>query len=295
MEPIRYASDFSGIEAPLIALHNLHVPTVHVWSCEKDGYAKQSLLANHTPILFFDDVCQERELPDIDVYVAGFPCQSFSHIGNRTGESLLYLESLKVISQKKPKWFILENVPAFKKSNQFKNLISKLHSLSYTVDIDVLNSKDYGVPQNRPRLFMMGTRKDVPHTYRTPPPLPMIPLDSFLTPNLPSQSIFPSCQKLLDGKRIGKKDMAPIKREENWVVACAGFGNTMKDMCPTLTRNTRYYLTKHGRYLTSREKLRLMGFPDDWKQVVSDSQVHFQAGNSMVVNVLMVIFSTLVS
>ena len=76
----------------------------------------------------------------------------------------------------------------------------------------------------------------------------------------------------------------------NNVIACSGFGNYMLNICPTLTCGTVYYLTKYKRYLTPDECLLLQGFSKDFKQVVSNTQIYKQIGNSMSVNVLKVIF-----
>jgi site-specific DNA-cytosine methylase len=80
---------------------------------------------------------------------------------------------------------------------------------------------------------------------------------------------------------------------KNYVISCAGFGNAMLDKTPTITKEGRYYLTKYNRYLTPREKLNLMGFPSDFKQVVSDNQLGKQAGNSIQVDCLCAIVASL--
>lgn len=82
---------------------------------------------------------------------------------------------------------------------------------------------------------------------------------------------------------------------DNNVIACAGYGNYMTGMCPTITCSTPIYLTKYKRYLTPQELLLLQGFRRDFVQVVSDHQLRRQAGNSMSVNVLVAIFKVLLN
>ena len=77
---IKYADDCSGICAPLIALKNLGIPVEHMFSSDIDKFARASILANYAPKVLYDDMTIERDLPKLDIYVAGVPCQSFSHV-----------------------------------------------------------------------------------------------------------------------------------------------------------------------------------------------------------------------
>lgn len=124
----------------------------------------------------------EIEIPDCDVITAGFPCQPFSNAGSRKGvndsRGMLYLECLRIIKAKKPKVFLFENVKGLMSSKYIdgRNLVeviaSDLNEMGYSVTYKVLNSVDYGVPQRRERLIMIGVRNDLQKQFVFPTPMP---------------------------------------------------------------------------------------------------------------------------
>lgn len=135
--------------------------------CEIDKYAKQSYEAMYDTKgeLYFNDArkIKPEELPDIDLITGGFPCQSFSIAGRRKGfedtRGTLFFEIARIASAKKPKYLFLENVPGLlshDRGRTFKTILSSLDELGYDVTWQVLNSKDFGVPQSRKRLYIMG-------------------------------------------------------------------------------------------------------------------------------------------
>lgn len=135
--------------------------------CEIDKYAKQSYEAMYDTKgeLYFNDArkINPKELPDIDLITGGFPCQSFSIAGRRKGfedtRGTLFFEIARIASDKKPKYLFLENVPGLlshDRGRTFKTILSSLDELGYDVTWQVLNSKDFGVPQSRKRLYIMG-------------------------------------------------------------------------------------------------------------------------------------------
>ncbi len=117
---IKIGTDCSGIEAPIQALQQLKIPFQHSFSCEIDKYALQSIEANYHPEKIYHDMTKRNHssLPDIDFYVCGFPCQSFSLMGKKMGSndtrSNIMYQCIRVIKKKMPKIFILENVKNFK-------------------------------------------------------------------------------------------------------------------------------------------------------------------------------------
>lgn len=123
---IRVGTDCSGIEAPIQALKQLGIPHKHVFSCEIDKYARESILANYKPEILFTDMTKRKtkDTPDIDLYVCGFPCQSFSMAGLREGvddpRGTIFWQCLKVIKHKLPRVFILENVKGLLTINEGK-------------------------------------------------------------------------------------------------------------------------------------------------------------------------------
>lgn len=135
--------------------------------CEIDKYAKQSYEAMYDTKgeLYFNDArkINPKVLPDIDLITGGFPCQSFSIAGRRKGfedtRGTLFFEIARIASAKKPKYLFLENVPGLlshDRGRTFKTILSSLDELGYDVTWQVLNSKDFGVPQSRKRLYIVG-------------------------------------------------------------------------------------------------------------------------------------------
>lgn len=121
----------------------------------------------------------EDEIPDCDIVLAGFPCQPFSNAGNRKGvhdsRGLLYQECLRIVKAKKPKVFLFENVKGLLSSKYVDGrllvdvIASDLDEMGYNVTYQLLNASDYGVPQNRQRLIMIGVRKDLGIHFEFPP------------------------------------------------------------------------------------------------------------------------------
>jgi len=160
-------TDFSGIGAPEQALKKLGIKYKSVFACDIDKYAKQSFLANYNTENWYDDITKRdhTKTPYCDLYVAGFPCQAFSVAGKRKGfkdtRGTLFFDLFQYIKLQRPKYFILENVKGLvnhDKGNTFKTIMDSLEGLNYTIYHKVLNTKKYGLPQNRERIFIVGFR-----------------------------------------------------------------------------------------------------------------------------------------
>lgn len=163
---IRYFDMFAGIggfRSGLEAIGGFEC----VGYCEIDKYAKQAYEAMYDTggELYFDDARKIvlEQLPDFDLLVGGFPCQSFSIAGARKGfddtRGTLFFEIARIASVKKPKYLFLENVPGLLNHNQgrrFETILRTLDELGYDVCWQVLNSKNFGVPQSRTRVFIIG-------------------------------------------------------------------------------------------------------------------------------------------
>ena len=305
---LRIGTDCSGIEAPIQALLQLRIPFQHVFSCEKDPYAVKSIKANYSPDKIYTDITKRKHalLPDIDIYVCGFPCQPFSLMGKQMGtedsRSNIMYQCIKVIQKKLPKIFILENVKNFKHIqngqpfnyliNELKKIKNQNKEIAYNVYYDILNTKDYGIPQNRERLFIIGIRKDIQtDEYTIPDKLQMKPLDDFIIDkticNIPISN---SLQKNLDKIKINNM------YKKNHIVTPFTHSSIMNNISPTLTtRCDSFFHTTYKRYLTTNECLSLQGFPINFIQVVCKMQMYKQIGNSMSVNVLKEIFQKIFS
>lgn len=287
---IRVGTDCSGIEAPIQALMNLGIDFEHVFACEKDKYAVKSILANYKPGILYDDITTRDHslLSDIDLYICGFPCQPFSNMGMKKGmsdpRSNIMEHCINVIRIKRPKYFILENVKGFKtieKGKVFKYLLEQLEGIDgYDVKWDILNTRDYGIPQNRERIFFIGVLEDSGSVYKTPIKKEMPSLDSFII------------DKTVYNRKVPNSLAIKIQKysdtDNNYILLSSGFSRGIKHVCPTIRTGCHnvYYHKVYNRYLNVQELLTLQGFPSNFNQVVSDTQICKQIGNSMSVNVL---------
>ena len=192
---LKVGTDFSGIGSPEQALIKLGIKHQSIFACDYDKYAKQSYLANYNTETFYDDITKRdhTKTPYVDLYVAGFPCQAFSLAGKRSGFSdtrgTLFFDLLQYLKAKRPKYFILENVKGLMSHDKGKTFITILDALSKTINSQyyispyedslgyyvyykVLNTKDYGIPQNRERIFIVGFR-DEKHSFKFPKKTPL--------------------------------------------------------------------------------------------------------------------------
>jgi DNA (cytosine-5)-methyltransferase 1 len=179
---MRLGTDFSGIGAPEMALKYLGIEFESVFACEIDKYARKSFQQLHNPKTFYNDITtrNHKEVKQLDLYVAGFPCQSFSMAGKRKGfdeaRGTLFFNVAEFIQINQPKVFVLENVKGLvshDKGRTFQTIVDILSNgggtqngqigldvfddgLGYHIYWQVLNTKDYGIPQNRERIFIVG-------------------------------------------------------------------------------------------------------------------------------------------
>jgi DNA (cytosine-5)-methyltransferase 1 len=180
---LKVGTDFSGIGSPEAALKRLGLPHENIFACDIDKYAKKSYLELNNPKTFYQNITtrDHKEVEQLDLYVAGFPCQAFSLAGKREGFSdktrgTLFFDVAEFIRINQPNCFILENVKGLISHDggrTFQTILDVLSNgggtingqmgldsisdgLGYHVYYKVLNSKDYGIPQNRERIFIVG-------------------------------------------------------------------------------------------------------------------------------------------
>ena len=300
-------TDFSGIGAPEQALRKLGIEYKSVFACDIDKYAKQSFLANYNTENWFDDITKRdhSKTPYCDLYVAGFPCQAFSVAGKRKGfndtRGTLFFDLFQYIKLQRPKYFILENVKGLvnhDKGNTFKTIMDSLESLNYTIYNKVLNTKNYGIPQNRERIFIVGFSDT--HTFEWPETKITEPIEKFLDVRVDKTYYLTKHQinkihqyNKKHNKKIDftfKDFITYIKNGVEWIAdvrADMGLRIRKNRMSPCLTTSSTPIIKRRKiRRLTPLECLRLQGFPDSFERVVSDSQIYKQAGNSMTVDVM---------
>lgn len=164
-KPLRFFDTFSGIGGFKIALERFGFESIGF--CDNDKYATQlySAYFDTTNEVYYENIKNIRteELPDFDIFCGGFPCQSFSIAGKRRGfddiRGTLFFEVARILRDKKPKYFILENVKGLLNHDSgrtFATIIEVLSDLGYQVQWQLLNSKFFGVPQNRERVYIVG-------------------------------------------------------------------------------------------------------------------------------------------
>lgn len=230
------------------------------------------------------------KIPDHDILFAGFPCQPFSIIGNRKGfddiRGTLFFEIVRILEEKRPKAFVLENVKQLSSHNKghtLKTILEKLEYLGYTVFWNILNALDYGLPQKRERIIIVGFAEKV-SSFSFPQKQPMKPLEDLLEKDHDIDTKHFASQRIVEKRKnshISEYDVAI------WHENKSGNISSYPYSCALRAGASYNYLLVNGvRRLTPRELLRLQGFPDTFKIVCSDSETRKQAGNAVPVNMI---------
>lgn len=235
------------------------------------------------------------DIPDHDILLAGFPCQPFSIIGERKGFSdtrgTLFFDIARILKEKRPAAFVLENVKMLKghdAGRTLKTIIETLNELGYRTNYAVLNALDFGLPQKRERIWIVGNRMDIPMSLPIGD-LPMKPLSQILENNVDKKH---QASSYIQERRMAV--MKPQKEPTIWHENKAGNISAYPYSCALRAGASYNYLLVDGkRRLTPREMLRLQGFPDIHKIVSTDSQARRQAGNSLPVNVAQAVIKEL--
>lgn len=273
-----------------------------VFTSEWDKFAQKTYHVNFGDMPNGDITkINNEEIPDFDVLLGGFPCQPFSQAGLKKGFSdtrgTLFFEIERIIKAKRPKAFLLENVKQLRghdRGRTLKVILEHLDALDYQVTYDVLRAADFGVPQNRERIYIVGFDRryyGLDDKYKFPFPEPThqkTRLGDILEDNVDEK--YTISQKLYEGH---------IRRKAEHQKKGNGFGFSLfnADSEYTNTISARYYkdgseiLIDQGpdippRKLTPRECARLQGFPESFIIPVSDTQAYKQFGNSVAVPVI---------
>ena len=289
---IRFVDLFCGIGGFRIAAEKaaslLGVQAKCVFSSDIDEGCQEAYEANfhERPA---GDIAKIRvsKIPNHDLLLAGFPCQPFSIIGHRKGfddaRGTLFFEIARIIKSKKPATFVLENVKTLKGHNggeTLNRILESLSELGYNCDCRILNALDFGLPQKRERIFIVGTRKGEMLVWPNEN-VEMISLESVLEKEV-SKKYFVSDH--IRKKRLSKH--SPTCEPTIWHENKGGHISAYPFSCALRAGASYNYLLVNGeRRLTPREMLRLQGFPDSFQIVCNDSQTRKQAGNSLPVPV----------
>jgi len=305
-----------------------------VFTSEWDKFAQKTYTANHGEVPKGDITkINVTDIPEHDILLAGFPCQAFSQAGLRKGFSdtrgTMFFEIQRILVEHRPKAFLLENVKQLKghdKGRTLETILAILHgefeqnlpdnismskesrhalsnNLNYLVDFKVLRASDFGSPQNRERLFIVGFNKDYygenanfDDIFSWPiPPKTKTRVGDILE-DLTNLKLDDDKYTISDKLWEGHK-----RRRRSHEKKGNGFGYSLfnKDSEHTNTISARYYkdgsevlidqseLNKNPRKLTPRECARLQGFPEDFIiDAVSQRQIYKQFGNSVCINVI---------
>lgn len=294
-ETLRFVDLFCGIGGFRIAFEEAcsehDIGTECVFSSDIDKFAQDSYEANFGERPFGDITkVHEDDVPDHDVLFAGFPCQPFSIIGQQGGfddtRGTLFFDIARILKKKRPKAFVLENVKQLAGHDGGKTLstiLSTLRELEYDVHYKILNALDYGLPQKRERVVIVGHVENIyfsfPQKIETYKPLTEIlePAEKVNPKHYASEQI------RIKRKEKHTSSVAPSIWHENK----SGNISSYPFSCALRAGASYNYLLVDGeRRLTPREMFRLQGFPDSYKMVVSDGQLRKQAGNSVPVNMI---------
>lgn len=369
---VRIGTVFSGIGAIEYAFKRLNIKHEIVFAGDVDAKCKESYFANYkiSEEDWFNDVREfdaSKYKGKVDFVVGGAPCQAFSMVGKRLGfedaRGTLFYEFARVIKETDPKIFLFENVKGLINHDNGRTwhvIHDIFEELGYDVHFRVLNSKDYGIPQNRERLYCLGFKKKTDFRFPKPIPLEYQMYDfledyidtkyflkekgiKFVTSHKNHEKSYTQvngevalCQKrnqqfnwhgdfvyhpvnendepnekfdefIFDVKDVEEKYYLSDKVAK-YVLSSGtkGFKTSTETDLPIARpllqsmhkmhrAGVDNYVTHKGRIrkLTPRECLRLMGFKDDFKIVVSDTSMYKEAGNSIVVDVLIAILMQL--
>lgn len=272
-----------------------------VFASEWDKAAQDMYEANFGVRPFGDiNGIMPQDIPDHDILLAGFPCQPFSIAGKGLGfadtRGTLFFNIEAILGAKKPQAFLLENVKRLTTHNKgqtFAVILEKLKNLGYTVYHKVFNSLDFGLPQKRERIYIVGFREPIHFRFPNPPGY-YKPLKEILQPdNEVSQSYYLST-KLREKRFNSVKGVPPFP--SIWHENIGGNISALPYSCALRAGGSYNYLVVNGkRRLTAREMLRLQGFPDSFKINIPYSQSRKVAGNSVSIPVIQAIAGEMIN
>lgn len=256
----------------------------------------------------------EKTIPDFDILCAGFPCQPFSISGKKEGfldktRGTLFFDIVRILKEKKPKVFFLENVKNLEihdNGNTLKVILESLNSIGYTISYKVLNAKDFSVPQNRERIILVGSREKKQFNFEKVIKTPSKPMKDYLDKKGAFEYLEKDEYTLIDKQYVKTQEKSglifvgyrnkPIRKNgvrENTLHLSRVHRQVnriydAKGMHPTISsqeKSGRYFVyhKKKVRKLTMNECFKFFGFPDDFKKIGKDSLLYERIGNSVCV------------
>jgi DNA (cytosine-5)-methyltransferase 1 len=305
LEKLRVLELFAGIGAWSKALENLNIPHEVVLAVENDEKTIHSYNLIHNTNFKPIDITKlnEKEVPDCDIICYSPPCQAFSQAGKQLGfedqRGILFFDALRIIKEKKPKYALMENVKGLtqkKFQNEFAIMLDELERAGYKNYWKVLNAKDYKIPQNRERVFIISVRDDINQEFNFPEPLQdnnKIDVIKFFE----EDAVLPILHNIYGGF---KEKKPRIFNEYSPTIRTAAGGGHIPSVCTRDENKVQKEVAGFKiRTFTPKECFRFMGFDDKDHDIlikenkIKNTQLYKMAGNSIVVDVVERIFYNL--
>jgi DNA (cytosine-5)-methyltransferase 1 len=306
---IKVFEAFAGYGGASFGLKKSNINFEVVGYSENDKYASEIFELNHPEIINYGDITKinPEELPDFDMFTGGFPCQPFSSAGLGQGEldirGTLFYDIIRICEIKQPKHLLLENVKGLttkRHINTLEKIRTELQRLGYQIDIKLLNSKDFGIPQNRLRVWIYGYLGQLPRGFDLSPESKKLELHlkDFLDIN-PEEHLFLNEKQISRLEEIHKVDFnveeplcldiynKKIRYDGTSITITEPHHNSLRIVHPPV--NGKYIVRK----LSVTEHYRLMGFKDGEFEFGEQSyqQLCKRAGNGWDVNLTSLILN----
>lgn len=289
-EKIKFIDLFAGIGGTRLGFERSGGTCV--FSSEWDKHAQKTYEANFGDMPHGDITeISPNEIPDFHILVAGFPCQPFSSVGKREGfkhktQGTLFHEILRILESKKPKAFLLENVQGLTthdQGNTFKIIIESLQELGYIVDHKILNASNFGVPQHRKRIYIVGILKELNKDFFFPEGTAKEKfINEFIEDDPEGYSISEHLQKSYLFKKDDGRPKVIDKSSKIQIKTLVSTYHKIQRLTGTFVKGGPTGL----RLLSEKECKAIMGFPEEFKVPVSRTQMYRQFGNSVAVPVI---------
>lgn len=324
-EKLKFIDLFAGIGGFRLGFENAGCECV--FSSEIDDHACEMYELNFGDNPKCDITTLEAtDIPNFDILCAGFPCQAFSICGKQKGfydetRGTLFFDICRILEAKKPKAFVLENVFNLEKHDSGRTLtvmLSVLSELGYTVVYKVLNARDFGVPQNRERIVIVGSRDGIAFDFTKLQTNTIESMKPFLDKTGDFEILPPNSYTILNeslvkkqpksglmfcgyrnkkirtvGVRPGTEHLSRVHKQPNRIYDAEGVHPTLASQ-----ESSGRYFIKDGdivRKLTMDECFRFMGFPENYKKVGGLAQLYARIGNSICVNMVKAVATEVVN
>jgi DNA (cytosine-5)-methyltransferase 1 len=295
---IRIGTDCSGLDSPILALNKLKIKFDYIFASEIEYKLRNNIIKLYKPTLIFDDIItrNHKQLPNIDLYISGFPCPSFSSAsmyreGFNSIRGTIFFHCYSTIKYTKPKYFILENVKGLLTHNKgetlaiIKQYLKKLKD--YTIYYEIINSK-YFTPQNRTRIYIIGIKHKTKNYNFNNHNTNHAHIKNIIDTKNKKQIILSHNKQTLLNEIIIKKN---INHKDWWIInlntSSINYATACMNLSPTiLTSSQMYYIIPLKRFLTINELQKLQGLQKIKLDFLTKTEQYRSIGNAMTVDVI---------